>query len=426
MISSVQRESAEVDRLTRDKGELISRTESLQKEVDHLRSALNSSQGTHHSRESELKSQISTLTQKVHQLETSLADISSEVADATMPLSLEIEKLQSELKHQVSQSDRREQVMQSTISDLEVKLKTASDRERSAKELQIQFQSQHSTLELRIEELEAQNRSLQEQLQQKEEMFGKKLDDKVSRCQKLEKTVERLTGEVEKLANENDSLSNELKAERNSLEIERRRISQPLIVDSRDNNNFAGQGNRPPAGHLPHHQRSSSMSTTSSSTTCGGLHNPNSQQLRNPTRNDNSREHSPSEHSITSEEASYLDEVFDPNSGMMIGGGNGNNRSMTPKSFFESFSSAGLIENLQSQLRQRESEVMSFQDELGKNEKIRRQLNEEIANLTMQNQQIGLEMEKLGEMEQRLADVEKNYNAVLQVYLVINMYAHSH
>lgn len=401
MISSVQRDSAEVDRLTRDKGELISRSESLQKEVDHLRSTLNSSQSSHHSREAELKAQISILTQKCHQLEYQLADISTEVADATMPLSLEIEKLQSELKQQVSQADRREQALQSNISDLELKLKTASERERSAKELQIQYQSQYSSLELRINELEDQNKSLQEQVQQKEEIFQKKLDDKTARCQKLEKTVERLTGEVERLSSENDLLSNELKTERSSLEIERRRVSQNLVSESRENNNM----------RQSQHQRSSSMSTTSSST-IGGNH-PNHVSSRNPARNDNSREHSPSEHSMMSEDASYLDEVFDPNSGMLVGG-NGN-RSMTPKSFFDSFSSAGLIENLQGQLRMRELEAIAFQEELSKNEKIRKQLNEEIANLTMQNQQLSLDMEKLTEMEQRLEEVDKNYNAVLQV-----------
>lgn len=406
MISSVQRESAEVDRLTRDKAELISRTESLQKEVEHLRSSINTSQASHHSREAELKSQISVLTQKVHHLENQLADISSEVADATMPLSLEIEKLQGELKQQFTQADRREQSMQSTISELEFKLKTASDRERSAKEMQIQYQSQHSTLELRIEELEARNRSLVEQVQQKDEVYGKKIEDKAARCQKLEKTVERLTGEVERLSCENDTLSTELKVERNSLEVERRRISQ-TFVDTRENNNFPGQGSR---SIHPHHQRSSSMSTTGS--IVGGQSNQN--QGRNQPRNENAREYSPSEHSITSEEASYLDEVFDPTNGMLVGG-NANNRSMTPKSFFESFSSAGLIENLQSQLRMREGEVLAFQEELSKNEKIRKQLNEEIANLTMQNQQLSMDMEKLGELEQKLEEVEKNYNAVLQV-----------
>ncbi|CAL8092684.1 unnamed protein product [Orchesella dallaii] len=399
VISSVQRDSAEVDRLTRDKAELITRTEALQKEVDHLRSVLNLSQSNHHSREAELKVQISQQTQKIHNLETRLADISSEVADATMPLSMEIEKLQGELKQQQFQSDRREQALQSTINDLEIKLKAALDREKSSKDAQIQLQSHHSTLELRIEELESQNRSLQALLQQKEEAFTRKLDDKMTRCQKLEKTVERLTGEVERLSNENDALSTELKTERSSFEVERRK-SQTLV----------GQLNRANNSQSHHqHQRSNSMSTTASSsnhTATGNL----SQNMRND-NSPRSRDQSPSEHSITSE-ASYLDEVFDQNGVMMVGN---NNRSVTPKSFFESFSSAGLIESLQNQLRLKEGEAISFQEELSKNEKIRKQLNEEIANLTMQNQQITLEMERMNEMEQRLEELNKNYNAVLQV-----------
>lgn len=411
MISSVQRESAEVDKLTRDKAELVSRAESLQKEVEHLRSVLNSTQKSHNTREAELKSQISQLTDKNHQLEYRLADVSSEVADATMPLSMEIEKLQGELKHQILQTDRREHALQTTITDLELKLAVSSEREKSMKSLSLQHQSECSALEFRIGELETQNSRLSEQLLQKEDIFSKKLEDKVARLQKLEKTVERLTGEVERLSSENDDISNELKAERSLLEAEKRR-NQALVLEggNRENLNYQpGLGNVPASVNRsksnPHHQRSSSMSTTTSNTS-------GSQTLRTTTRNDNSprsRDHSPSEHSITSEEASYLDEVFDPN-----GGGN-LNRSMTPKSFFESFSSAGLIENLQAQLRLREAEAMSCQEELSKNEKIRKQLNEEIANLTMHNQQLSLEMEKMEEMQQKLNDLDSNYNAVLQV-----------
>jgi flagellar motility protein MotE (MotC chaperone) len=107
-------------------------------------------------------------------------------------------------------------------------------------------------------------------------------------------------------------------------------------------------------------------------------------------------------------EASYLDDVLDPNG---IGG------HATPKSFFESFSSMNFVESLQGQLRQRELELITFQDEVSKTEKIRKTLNDEIAHLTVKNQELLQQMEKLSQVHQRLAEVEKNYNAVLQVSL---------
>jgi chromosome segregation ATPase len=89
---------------------------------------------------------------------------------------------------------------------------------------------------------------------------------------------------------------------------------------------------------------------------------------------------------------------------------------MTPKSFFESFSSANVIENLHTQLRLRDGELHQFQEEAAKNERIRKSLNEEIAQLTIQNQELLLQMENLTDLQNRLEEVEKKYNTVLQLY----------
>jgi len=89
---------------------------------------------------------------------------------------------------------------------------------------------------------------------------------------------------------------------------------------------------------------------------------------------------------------------------------------MTPKSFFDSFSSVNYIEGLQGHLRQKELEVAQLLEEVSKNEKIRKSLNDEIAHLTVHNQELLQRIEKMGGLQQRLAEVEKTYNAVLQMY----------
>jgi len=120
-----------------------------------------------------------------------------------------------------------------------------------------------------------------------------------------------------------------------------------------------------------------------------------------------SGENSPSSQSILSE-VSYSDKVFDPYGQ--------NAPPMTPKSFFETFSSFSNVENLYAQLRHKDSDLYQHQEEAAKNEKIRKTLNEEIAQLTVQNQELQVNVKKVSDLEYRLEELEKNYNAVLQMY----------
>jgi len=388
-ISVTQRDSSELDNLTRQKSELLSRNETLQKEVEHLRSTVNSTQSKASTREASLLTEITTLTEKVHTLEYQIADISSEVADATMPLSLEIEKLQEELRRSVLLLEKRDSSFQSMVSEYESKIRNTLEREKSFKDLNGSLQSEITKLEERIKELDSEKKDWTRESTLKLDQELKLHKEKsVHVVAKLEAEVRRLVEEVERLSKENDLLGMELKNEKSSTEQERKR-SQSLMEQMSHTR------------HPNHHSRSNSMT----------INNGNGNNL--PTQKFVSGEDSPSEHSVISEN-SYLDEAFDSsNSAFMMM--NQNNRSMTPKSFFESFSSVGLIENLQSQLRQRETEVLQYQDEVMKNEKIRKSLNEEIAKLTMQNEEFQVEMEKLTELQEKLEETEKNYNALLQV-----------
>ena len=129
-------------------------------------------------------------------------------------------------------------------------------------------------------------------------------------------------------------------------------------------------------------------------------------------------------------EASYLEEVFE-SSHMNNNIGNTSHHSLhnhtgtlTPKSssIFDSLpiynqaSGSPYFETLYAQLRQRENELIQLQTDSGKNEKIRKTLNDEIAKLTVENQQLDAKLEQLTDVQNRLSEVEKNYNAVLQLY----------
>jgi len=367
-ISSFQKQATEIDSLTRENCELISRNDCLQKEVDHLRRSINSTQSMVSIRESDLINQISSWRGKVYSLENVLADMSSGVADATMPLSLEIQTLQYELKSATTQYEKREVAIQSLVLDLESNIKSGLERERCYKELNLSLQSNLSTSEVRLQQLEKDNNYLNEELKRIE---GKGIEKREWESVRLKSSVKELTAEVGRLKMENHELVLQLKTDKNLLDAERKKCSG--LVDQLSSwrkNSVNGAGMK-------------------------------------------SGEDSPSSHSVISE-ASYLDEVFDPSGHTGI-----NNRSMTPKSFFESFSSLGLIENLQSQLRQKETELWQCQEDGNKNEKIRRTLNEEIARLTIRNQTLEVEMEQLPIYQTRFRAVEEKNNALLQVSYIL-------
>lgn len=382
-ISSAQRESAELDNLTREKSDLISKNDSLQKEIDNLRCAINSHQDQSSTRETEQRHQIAALTRQVHELESQIADFSTEAADATMPLSNYIEKLQSELHQSQISSEKREKLLNSQMIHLESKWKNSADKELTLKDHISNLESTITTLENKLQELEATNLGLKREVSLLEENEQKATQEHCQKTSNLEIQIRKLTTEIGSINQENQQLAFELKSESASLEQERKR-NQTLLEQLSSSGKNTNQ--------TQHHKTST-------------VSNANNGNFATK-----SGENSPGCNSVTSEN-SYLDEVFDPYSQL------GGHREMTPRSFFDSYSTSttGLLEHLQSQLRQREAEGLQFQEEIRKNEKIRKSLNDEIAKLTMRNHEFHLETERLSELQPKLDELEKNYNALLQV-----------
>ncbi|CAG7821186.1 unnamed protein product [Allacma fusca] len=395
VILATQREAGEIDQLKREKFELLSCNETLQKEVDRLRSVVNDTQKQSALREQDLKSQLTTATAKCHLLENQLSDIASDIADATMPLSLEIEKLQQELKNSTSIADKRENTLMTKIIDLEQIIKSTQDRESSFAQMEQAYQSSIHSLEFKLDQLEEENKRIRNVSKEQKNQLELQVND-------LSTQLEDALSEAEKLKSAKESIERDFHNEQS----EKKKIHQLLEQHMRSSQ--ITNSNVFPSGGNNHNNNIGNYiaSTTASSSTMTSSTITTQQQMLKPASGQRSGENSPSNTSVLSE-VSYLDEVFD----------NGQNvRSMTPKSFFESFSSANVIENLHSQLRLRDGELHQFQEEVAKNERIRKTLNEEIAQLTIQNHELLLQMENLTDLQNRLEEVEKKYNTVLQLY----------
>ncbi|XP_023222415.1 TATA element modulatory factor-like [Centruroides sculpturatus] len=79
-------------------------------------------------------------------------------------------------------------------------------------------------------------------------------------------------------------------------------------------------------------------------------------------------------------------------------------------------SASSLLENLQSQLKQREGEISLFQSEIAQLERIRGSMAKELADVSCQYEMVKSELEEMKNMKTAYADMEQKYNTLLQMY----------
>lgn len=341
-------------------------------------------------REQELKTQLHQYVQKIQSLETQLGDMTDEIADATMPLSIQIEKLQSEIKSNELQFQRREKQLNDQLTELDLRLKQTLEREKASQDFQMDYKGLIKQLENQVDHLEADNKLLKLEVDTLKQ-------DKIHLSKKCHSIETEFQQQQQQLTNSKiilDKLESDLKSKNLLYENEKKKclhLTEQLKLNQQQQQQSIGIGGDG-----------------------SGNTSPDDETIR----------------SHRSSESSYLEEVFDTNNG-----NNNNNQNhvggglLTPRSSTSVFDSLPIynnhlassaspfyLENLYSQLRLRENELIQLQSEAMKNEKIRKTLNDEIAKLTVENQQLDSKLEQLNHVQDKLKEVEKNYNAVLQLY----------
>ncbi|XP_006630683.2 TATA element modulatory factor [Lepisosteus oculatus] len=369
--------------LALEKAQEESRTqqEALALQVADLRLALQRAEQQQARKEDYLREEISELQQRLQAAETRNQELSQSVTSATRPLLRQIENLQATLGAQTSSWEKLEKNISDRLVDAQAQLAVAVEKERSAAEDLLSFKAQ-------LASVESQN-SL---LRQEKGRLQVLLDSEKSKREKLEDDSSREHAELQNLKGEYARALEEYKKEKvllnNQLEMEKMKVEQEkkkyfLVQEAlkeKERKAYSHPVADPSASGTPSLSRSSSISGVD----LAGLQN-----------------------SFYSQ-----DDSFDHSFGTLTMSASGSN-------LYEAVrmgAGSSIIENLQSQLKLREGEIMQLQLEISNLEKTRAVMSEELVKLTNQNDELEEKVKEIPKLRLQLRDLDQRYNTILQMY----------
>uniref|UniRef100_A0A3Q3A0C5 TATA element modulatory factor 1 n=1 Tax=Kryptolebias marmoratus TaxID=37003 RepID=A0A3Q3A0C5_KRYMA len=352
--------------------------EALANQVADLRLALQRAEQQQARKEDYLREEIRELQQRLQEAETRNQELSQSVTSATRPLLRQIENLQASLAGQTASWEKLEKNFSDRLG--EVQLAVAVEKERSATEELLSIKAQ-------LASLESQN-SL---LRQEKARFLAQLEAEKNKREKLEDESSREHAELTNLRGEHTRMQEETKKEKllltNQLEMEKMKVEQEkkkcylaqeaLREKERKAMSHSGE---PPASSTPSLSRSSSISGAENA----GLHT-----------------------SVLSQ-----DDSLDHSLGTMTMSMSMNGTNLYEAARFSGGSS--IIENLQSQLKQREGEIAQLQ--IANLERSRSVMAEELVRLTNQNDEMEEKVKEIPKLKVQLKDLEQRHNTILQMY----------
>uniref|UniRef100_A0A7N8XA06 TATA element modulatory factor 1 n=1 Tax=Mastacembelus armatus TaxID=205130 RepID=A0A7N8XA06_9TELE len=357
--------------------------EVLANQVADLRLALQRAEQQQGRKEDYLREEISELQQRLQEAETRNQELSQSVTSTTRPLLRQIENLQASLGGQTASWEKLEKNISDRLADAQAQLAVAVEKERSATEEMLSIKSQ-------LASLESQNSLLR---QEKARSLAQ-LEAEKSRREKLEDECSREHVELENLQGEHSRMLEEAKKEKllltNQLEMEKMKVEQEKkkcylaqeALKEKERKAMTHTVGEPPASSTPSLSRSSSIS---------GM--------------DNAVLHT----SLLSQ-----DDSVDHSLGTMT-----MSMSMSGTNLYEAARLSGgsnIMENLQSQLKLREGEIVQLQLEISSLERSRSVMAEELVRLTSQNDEMEEKVKEIPKLKIQLKDLEQRHNTILQMY----------
>lgn len=357
--------------------------EALANQVADLRLALQRAEQQQARKEDYLREEISELQQRLQEAESRNQELSQSVTSATRPLLRQIENLQASLGGQTASWEKLERNISDRLADAQTQLAVAVEKERSAAEELLSIKSQ-------LAALESQNSLLR---QEKARTLAQ-LEAERSKREKLEDESSREHVELENLRGEHSRMQEETKKEKllltNQLEMEKMKVEQEKkkfylaqeALKEKERKAMAHSVGEPPASSTPSLSRSSSISGVDNT----GLHT-----------------------SVLSQ-----DDSLDHSLGTMT-----TSLSMSGTNLYEAARLSGgssIIENLQSQLKLREGEIVQLQLEISSLERSRSVMAEELVRLTNQNDDMEDKVKEIPKLKIQLKDLEQRHNTILQMY----------
>ncbi|MBN3284899.1 TMF1 factor, partial [Polyodon spathula] len=354
--------------------------EVLAMQVGDLRLALQRAEQQQGRKEDYLREEISELQQRLQGAETRNQELSQSITSATRPLLRQIENLQATLGAQTTSWEKLEKNISDRLGDAQAQLAAAVEKERAATEELLTIKSQMATIESQNSLMRQEKSRLQVQLES-EKSKREKLEDESSREQvELENVKADYTRLLEESKKQKMLLTSQLEMEK--LKVEQEKKKYFLVQEA------LKEKERKAFVHLALEATTSATPTLSRSSSISGV-------------------------DMASLQSSFLaqDDALDHSFGPMTTSASGSNLYDAVRMG----AGSSVIENLQSQLKLREGEIMQLQvlhDSLTPSIL----MAEELVKLTNQNDELEDQVKEIPNLRVQLRDLDQRYNTILQMY----------
>ncbi|KAM5148365.1 TATA element modulatory factor [Mantella aurantiaca] len=366
--------------LEKAKEETQKQQEALAMQVTDLRIALQRAEQQAARKEDYLRQEIAELQQRLQEGEARNQELSHSVTSATRPLLRQIENLQATLAAQTASWEKLEKNLSDRLAESQTWLASAVEKERASTEELLSIKTQISAMESQNSLLRQEKSRLQAQLEVEKSRLSR-MEEEHSRNQvELENLKMEYKKMVEEARKEKNLLSSQLEMEKMKVEQEKKKVLLAHEAVKEKERKSYGLPSAEPGTSTPTLSRSSSVSGPD----------------------------------LTGMQTSFLvqDESHDHLYGSM-------SMSISGTNLYDAVrmgAGSSVMENLQSQLKLREGELVQLQLEIGNLEKTRSILAEEVVKLNNLNDELEEKVKEIPKLRAHMRDLEQRYNTILQMY----------
>ncbi|CAL1266451.1 unnamed protein product [Larinioides sclopetarius] len=345
--------------------------EMLLSEMQELRYTISRSQDEANLREKMFKDEIASLQKRLQEAEERNEELTKNMSSATRPLIRQIENLQATYTAQTISWEKIEKSLTDRLSDAQNHVSHVSEKERAATEKYLEYQSKLTALESQNSLLRQEKLQLTSEIETLRTKIIVLEENKSRETYTLDKVKQNFNAEITKLKQEKLNLENTMSTCLEQLDIEKKKVKRlEEEIKIKDARTAILSGSSP----CP-------SPTGSARSSISSLHN---------WSQDEGHDHG----SITPVN-SYRMSVYES---LRLGSG------------------SSLLENLQSQLKQREGEIFQLQSEINKLEQVKESMTRELVNLSEQNETLNEKVKDLEILEKEYRDLDQKYNTLLQMY----------
>ncbi|XP_067673660.1 TATA element modulatory factor-like isoform X2 [Haliotis asinina] len=351
--------------------------EALIMQIEDLRLTMARMEKDHNRREDMLRQEISDLQMQLQEDEARTQELSHSVSSATRPLLRQIENLQANYTAQSSSWEKVERNITERLAEAQSQLAVAVEKERTVSEKLMEQNIRLSTLESQTARLRQEKSQLLAQAEMDKAKIELLEESKLNEMAQVDAVKNKLSKEINELKKDKVFLETQVEMEKSKVEAEKKRVA---MMDDQI--------------RLMERERPKSRGTPSPVSV--------------------SRQESVSSFQAHPEYLPVLPQEDLLERTLMLSSPNGSKMNL-----YESLRQSGaatLLENLQSQLKQREGEIIQLQSEIASLERTRESMAKELVNLTNQNEELEEQVHELPQLQEKYRDLDQRYNALLQMY----------